>query len=408
MVSYRQSEKRRRENDHLLLKVWDKQMKSTRKKCLAILPIPALLICALAFSFGAYAAEEEPSPLNKGTLFTEAERDLDALSDLSGSRHITVRDGQDVDIGGAGIWIIDGMASDVTISVAAPEDAVVYLLLKGLRIENRDRPCIYVGSAGKVYLIPTGSSKLTVSKAFRKDSDRKANAVIYSCTDLTLRGEAPLIINSSKNGIVCRDKLRFLGGEYAITAGSKAVAADDAIWIAGGDFRLKAETDGLHAENEDDNMQGSIYIGGGSFDIDVADDAIHGQTMVQIDDGRLTIVADEGIESTRVLINGGEMDIRATGDGINAGRKSDAYRPKIEITGGSVTVTMDGKDPDAIDSNADLVISGGTVNVSGAGIDWDGELNFTGGTVIIEGETVSEIPNASTHRRDDTGAKRNI
>ena len=80
MVSYRQSEKRRRENDHLLLKVWDKQMKSTRKKCLAILPIPALLICALAFSFGAYAAEEEPSPLNKGTLFTEAERDLDALS----------------------------------------------------------------------------------------------------------------------------------------------------------------------------------------------------------------------------------------------------------------------------------------------------------------------------------------
>ena len=180
MVSYRQSEKRRRENDHLLLKVWDKQMKSTRKKCLAILPIPALLICALAFSFGAYAAEEEPSPLSKGTLFTEAERDLDALSDLSGSRHITVRDGQDVDIGGAGIWIIDGMASDVTISVDAPEDAVVYLLLKGLRIENRDRPCIYVGSAGKVYLIPTGSSKLTVSKAFRKDSDRKANAVIYS------------------------------------------------------------------------------------------------------------------------------------------------------------------------------------------------------------------------------------
>ena len=380
-------------------------MKSTRKKRLAIVLIPALFICASAFGFGAYAAAEEPSPLNKGALFTEAERDLDALSDLSGSKHITVRDGQDVEIGGAGIWIIDGMASDVTVSVDAPEDAVVYLLLKDLRIENRDRPCIYVGSAGKVYLIPAGGSKLTVSKAFRKDPDRKANAVIYSCTDLTLRGEAPLIINSSKNGIVCRDKLRFLGGEYVITAGSKAVAADNAIWIAGGDFRMKAETDGFHAENKD-NMQGSIYIGGGSFDIDVADDAVHGQTMVQIDDGRLSIAADEGIESTRVLINGGELDIRATGDGINAGKKSDAYRPKIEITGGSVTVTMDGKDPDAIDSNADLVISGGTVSVSGAGIDWDGELDFTGGTVIIEGETVSEIPNANTNKPDETGAKR--
>ena len=375
-----------------------------------MLLIPALLICAPIFGFGAYAVSKEPSPLDKDTLFAEAERDLEALADLNGAKHITVRDGQDVDIGEAGIWIIDGAASDVTVNVEAPEDAVVVLLLEGLRIENHDRPCIYVGSAGKVYLVTnsdsrlsTGDSRLTVSKPFRKDPGRKANAVIYSCTDLTLHGEAPLTVDSPKNGIVCRDKLRFLGGEYVITAGSKAVAADNAIWIAGGDFRLKAKTDGLHAENEDDGMQGSIYIGGGSFDIDVADDGIHGQTMVRIDDGRLAITADEGIESTWVLINGGELDIHASGDGINAGRKSDAYRPKIEINGGSITVVMDGEDPDAIDSNADLVISGGTVNVSGAGIDWDGELEFTGGTVIIEGEAVSEIPNTSTHRLDDKG-----
>ena len=376
-------------------------MKQFRKHRLILLLIPALLICASIFGFGAYAVSKEPSPLDKDTLFAEAERDLEVLADLSGAKHITVRDGQDVDIGEAGIWIVDGAASDVTVSVEAPEEAVVYLLLEGLRIENRDRPCIYVGSAGTVYLVSTGDSRLTVSKAFRKDPDRKANAVIYSCTDLTLHGEASLTVDSPKNGIVCRDKMRFLGGGYAITAGSKAVAADNAIWIAGGDYRLKAKTDGLHAENEDDDLQGSIYIGGGSFDIDVADDGIHGQTMVQIDDGRLAITADEGIESTWVLINGGELDIQATGDGINAGRKSDAYRPKIEITGGSITVVMDGKDPDAIDSNADLVISGGTVSVSGAGIDWDGELDFSGGTVIIEGEPVSEIPNASTHRLDD-------
>lgn len=378
-------------------------MKPFGKNRLALLLIPALLICASAFGLGAYTASKGPSPLKEAARFAEAKRDMKALADLSGSKHITVRGGQDVDIGEAGIWIIDGAASDVTVNVEAPEDAVVYLVLKGLRIENRDRPCIYVGSAGKVYLVSTGDSRLTVSKAFRKDPGRKANAVIYSRTELTLDGEARLTVDSPKNGIVCKDKLRFLGGEYAITAGSKAVAADNAIWIAGGDFRLKAKTDGLHAENEDDGMQGSIYIGGGSFDIDVADDGIHGQTMVQIDDGRLAVTADEGIESTWVLINGGELDIHASGDGINAGRKADAYRPKIEINGGSITVVMDGEDPDAIDSNADLVISGGTVNVSGAGIDWDGELYFTGGTVIIEGEAVSEIPNTSTHRLDDKG-----
>ena len=170
----------------------------------------------------------------------------------------------------------------------------------------------------------------------------------------------------------------------------KTVSAADGL-------RLNADTDGLHAENEDDGIQGGVYIGGGSFDIHAADDGIHGQTQVRVDGGMLAVTAAEGVESTWVLITGGELDIRASGDGVNAGFKSDACRPRIEITGGSVTVTMDGENSDALDSNADMIISGGTVSVTGAGIDWDGGLSFTDGTVIIDGETVTGIPNTSTH-----------
>ena len=368
----------------------------------SLLLIPALFLSMSALSLSAFAVsgprEKDPSVLSADELFAEAEQDLEALADLSGAEHITVSDGQDVNIGSAGIWVIDGTASDVTVYVDAPEDAAVVLILKGLRIENRDRHCIYIGSAEKVYLLPVEDSTLTVREDFRKDPERKGKAVIYSRPDLTLCGEAPLTVVSSKNGIVCKDTLRILKGAYEITAGSKAIAADNAIWIADGNFRLTAGTDGFHAENEDDGIRGSVVICGGSFDITVSDDGIHGQTLVRIDDGTFSVTAAEGIESTYVLITGGSADIRASGDGINAGRKDDVNRPKIEIAGGDISIAMDGEDADAIDSNADLIISGGTIRVTGAGIDWDGSLDFSGGTVIIDGEPVSEIPNASTHR----------
>ena len=79
---------------------------------------------------------------------------------------------------------------------------------------------------------------------------------------------------------------------------------------------------------------------------------------------------------------------------------SDAYRPKIEINGGQISIVMKGEDTDVIDSNADLIITGGTIERSNSGIDYDGTLVFTGGTVIIDGEEVQNIPNQSIHRVD--------
>ncbi len=371
----------------------------TKNRLAALLLIPAILWCAGALGPGASAVseewEDEESGLDAEELFAEAEQDLEALTDLSGAEFLTVSDGQDVDIRASGVWVLDGAASEVTINVDAPEDAEVYLFLNGLSIVNRGRPCVYVGRVGKIYLIPVDDCSFTVSGKFRKDPDRKANAAIYSCTDLTLCGEAKLTVDSSKNGIVCRDKLRILEGDYEIRALSKAIAADNAIWIAGGDFRLQAGSDGLHAENDDDRLQGSVCICGGHIEIDAGDDGIHGQALVQIDGGRVSAAADEGIESTWVLITGGTTDIRAASDGINAGWKSDACRPKIEITGGYVSIAMAGKDADALDSNADLIISGGTVRITGGGVDYEGELDFSGGTVILDGKVVREIPNSN-------------
>ena len=226
------------------------------------------------------------------------------------------------------------------------------------------------------------------------DGTTRTDGVIFSRQDLVLNGTASLTVSSTYNGIVCKDDLKITGSTYTITATSKAIQANDSIRIAGGSFTLTAGTDGLHAENGDDTTEGSVYISGGKFSIRAGDDAIHAQTTVQIDGGEISVTAAEGIEATRILINDGVIDIQATDDGINAASKSKACSVAIVINGGSITVVMGSGDTDGIDSNGDIIVNGGTINVTGnSTFDYDGTAQFNGGTIIVNGVQVNTIPN---------------
>ena len=100
------------------------------------------------------------------------------------------------------------------------------------------------------------------------------------------------------------------------------------------------------------------------------------------------------MEGTYIQLNGGTISISAQDDGINAGQKSASHRATIEINGGTITVVMASGDTDGIDSNGDIVVNGGTVNVTGgSSFDCDGTATFNGGTIIVNGQTLSCIPN---------------
>ena len=109
----------------------------------------------------------------------------------------------------------------------------------------------------------------------------------------------------------------------------------------------------------------------------------------------MTITASEGMEATYVLINDGTVNITASDDGINASQKTKLYNsPVIEINGGDLTVAVGQGDTDAIDSNGSIYVNGGTVNVTAqmSSFDYDVSAEFNGGTIIINGQEVSEIP----------------
>ena len=333
-------------------------------------------------------------------MFTK--RDLKQSADLAGSVEYAVTDGEDIHIIEAGVYVLTGSAEEVTVYVEADKEDKVQLVLDGLTVSNTDAPVIYVKSADKVFVTTSGDSSLSVTGAF--DSGDKADGVIYSKTDLVLNGDASLIISSTENGVVGKDDLKVTGGTYRIVAAAVAVEANDSIRIAEGTLILTAGTDGLHAENDNDDWKGYIYIAGGNITIEAGDDGILATSVIEVNDGKITVTAAEGMEATYIQLNGGTVSINARDDGINAGQKSSAYRATIEVNGGEITVVMASGDTDGIDSNGDIIVNGGTINVTGgSSFDYDGTAEYTGGTIIVNGQRLSYIPNQMMGGRGTRG-----
>lgn len=332
---------------------------------------------------------------DKSELYTE--RDLLQTADTSKATTIEVTDGQTVDITEAGTYILKGTAKNCTVKVNADSDAKVQLVLDGVSITNDDFPAIYVVSADKCFVTTTDSENtLAVTGEFKADGDTNTDAVIFSKDDLVLNGTGTLKIESANgNGISGKDDIKVTGGTYEITTALDSIEANDNIYICAGSFDITSNKDALHAENDDDNTLGNIYITGGSFKITAKSDALQGNTSVTIDDGTFDLTAAEGIESTYVKINGGSITIASTDDGINAGNKNKSgTTPTIEINGGEIKITMSQGDTDGIDANGNIIINGGTVDItsSGSTIDYDGTATYNGGTIIINGTQVDSIP----------------
>jgi len=370
------------------------------KRTVTILILCLILTLTLPI-FAAGASAESSELFSARDLSASYDEEVFSIT-LSGntastdSDHVTVSDGT-VTVNGPGTYLVSGTLANGGIVVNADKQDKVQLVLNDVSISSDTGAAIYVAQADKVFvtLAEGTSSTLTNGGRFAQDADGEIDAVIYAKDDLTLNGSGSLTINSpAGHGIVGKDDVTVTGGSYAITSPDSAMTANDTLAVAGGSFQITTNKDGLHSENSDDDTLGAIYITGGSFVIRAGDDAVHAESLLQIDGGSLDITAAEGLEATYIHINDGQINISATDDGVNAARKSSAYTPTVEISGGTLTVTMGPGDTDGIDSNGNLIITGGTVNVTAASaFDYDGTASFTGGTVIINGQQVDTLSN---------------
>ncbi|MBO4838204.1 MAG: carbohydrate-binding domain-containing protein [Lachnospiraceae bacterium] len=220
-------------------------------------------------------------------------------------------------------------------------------------------------------------------------------------------------VNRTVNAILLQESGNALSGDYvslslsgSSTSSAKGIKADNEILIADCTLTIQSTDDAIHA-NDDVTLEngsqglGNVTIAGGTLTLSSGDDGIHGDGTVTVDGGVINILtAYEGVEGNVVVFNGGETYVNAKDDGVNA--KSGSSTPLIQINGGLLKVTVGSGDTDGMDSNGNIVMTGGFVLVqSGSSmggmagsVDLDGTISVTGGTLVALGG-ICETPNGS-------------
>ena len=304
------------------------------------------------------------------------------------SSNVQIEDGV-VTIKAAGVYVLSGTLTDGTIVVDAGDDDKVQLVLDGVSIMAADYAAIYAKNADKVFvtLAEGAGNSLTVSGDYVQTDDNNVDAVIFAKCDLTLNGTGSLTVKDNMgHGIVSKDDLVVTGGTYTIYSQDHCLNGKDSVRIADGTFNLGCDEDGIHAGN-DDQQDGYVYIEGGDINISVGDDAIHAEGLLIITGGDIDVSKScEGVEGDKILVTGGDIDVISSDDGFNAAGGSSGSGDNHDGFGGGPG--MDGVDMDA-DSDAYILITGGTININadGDGIDSNGCIGITGGSVYVLGSS---------------------
>ena len=245
-------------------------------------------------------------------------------------------------------------------------------------------------------------------------------------------------------------KVSALGDNSAkgLKASSDVDAPTNKLTISGGVFTLNTADDAIHSDCD-------ITITGGQFTIYTGDDGAHADSVLTLGESggknpvlQLSVLSSyEGLEGTTVNILSGCYDVTTSDDGINAaggsssgsdpggpmgpgggggfGPGGDRWRfsaarpqsvsetvryannaqllagetPSIHIAGGIVKVNAGG---DGLDSNGNLNLTGGNIVVWGQEtghdnepLDYDGTLTVKGATVFAAGGRAMGVANPS-------------
>ena len=292
-----------------------------------------------------------------------------------------------------GTYILSG---NTTGNITVDTDRYVRLALDGVSINSSTGSALQIDNAKKTVIQLVNDSENSIRDGATR-ADESIDGAIYSSDDLVFEGEGKLTVEAQfADGIVSKDSLWIKSSDITVTSVDDGIRGKDMLSISGGTITVNAQGDGLKSTNETDAGEGNLVISGGSVTIQSGDDGIKSEQKAWITGGTINVAKSvEGIEAPVIIIDGGDITVYASDDGLNASASAITTTGlSITINNGTLAVTVGPGDTDAIDSNGDIVVNGGTITITAptSSFDFDGTGNINGGTVSVNGQTITTMP----------------
>lgn len=349
--------------------------------------------------------------------------------------------GVKIELKKSGTYYIDGTLDNGQIQVDADSADVVKVVFNGATLNCSSEAAFRVKDCSKTIVTIADGTQNTITDG-KNNSD---SAAIYSKRYLAFsggeQGTGTLSITAKcADGISCTKQLVFNGGTYNVASADDGIRGKLSLVIHDGNFTVDANGDALKSTSSKEGY-GYIEIDKGIFDITSGDEGLQADGTLTIKDGTFNIKKSEkciaaignitidggdftltptvtgggesgsghgicikkndedvragnvtinggkinitqsyeGIQGVVISVNGGEVWINSTDDSFNAsngtgGGFGGGFGPRP----GQQTSTTSGATP-ALNFNGGFVF----VKSEGDGVDSNGELNITGGVVLV-------------------------
>lgn len=280
----------------------------------------------------------------------------------------------------SGNYQLTGNSTDnqIQVNTADTDLGNVYLYLNSLQLASASDAPIYIRNSEKtLLLLVDGTSNTLEDASTRTTTYQKTDgtldttgATVYAKDDLTIKGNGTLKVTGNyNNGIHSSNDLRFRDlPNVTVKAKNNAIKGKGSVSIEGGYYTLTATNgDGIKSDEGEDvgyttDGKGIIVINGGEINITAGDDGVQAYNYLLLGDSistpKITVKSTgKGLVSdNRIYMNAGITDVTSNDDGIHSNLN-------IYFNGGETTVSAG---DDGIHADSTLLIAGGSINITKA------------------------------------------
>lgn len=234
-------------------------------------------------------------------------------TEITGEFSITSTDGSTITqndsvytITHAGEYTVTGLLSEGQIVVNADDNAEITIVLNGTSITCSNGSPIYIKNADNVKIKSEENTYNCIVDARAEADDNSdnsssenGNAAIYAACDLKLVGKGALSVTGNyNNGIQSKDDISIKNVTIKVNAVNNAIKGNDEVAIESGEIiAISRKGDGIKTSNSSlstkGKQKGNVIISGGNIDIYAACDGIDAAYGVDVSgDGNLNIYTD--------------------------------------------------------------------------------------------------------------------